>query len=311
MNTLITGAAGFIGSHTVDTFLRHEHAVIGVDDLSAGRMENLADALKSPKFKFVKGDVTNQAFMTNLISDNHVRRIIHLSGLVSVTQSIRDPEANFHLNVSATDCLARAAVAGACTRFVFASSAAVYGIPVDLPLTEKHSPCAPVSPYGAAKLAAEKILEGYSRSYGMDCVLLRYFNVYGPRQNPSSDYSGVMTRFYAQLSNNETLTIHGDGKQTRDFIYVGDVAQVNLNATLATGSSTTGVFNVSTGIQTSINALAGLLSDHLARKATVKHAAARAGDITHSCGNSDRLRAASLTPSFTPLRAGMQKLFLS
>ncbi|MGH8120706.1 MAG: SDR family NAD(P)-dependent oxidoreductase [Gammaproteobacteria bacterium] len=305
MGVLITGAAGFIGSHTVDAFLRQQHAVIGVDDLSTGRLQNLAGARDSRNFTFVRGDITDQAFVSSLISEHGVDRIIHLAGMAGVAQSMENPGENFRLNVAAVDTLARAAITNRCKKFVLASSAAVYGIPARLPLTEEQSPCTPLSPYGAAKLAAEKILEGYARAFGLECVILRYFNVYGPRQNPDSEYSGVISRFCAQLASGDTLTIYGDGQQTRDFIYVGDVAQVNLNAALAPISAI-GVYNVSTGNETSINELAALLASQLGAEVKTRHVAAKSGDITQSLGDSIRLRSAGLISTFTPLRAGLQ-----
>lgn len=307
MNFMVTGAAGFIGSHTVDEFLRNNHTVVGVDDLSSGSLENLSEALRYRDFTFIEGDVGDHAFVSNLLSAHRVQGIVHLAGMVGIAQSIKAPEENFRLNVSAVDVVARAAIANRCGRLVFASSAAVYGIPEELPLSEVRSSCMPISPYGAAKLAAEKILEGYARAFGLECVILRYFNVYGPRQNPESEYTGVISRFCAQIANGETLTIHGDGKQTRDFIYVGDVARINLNAALAS-SLVPSVYNVSTGIQVSVEGLARLLSTQLGSSTRIQHACARPGDITRSCGDNTRLRSANLISGFTPLESGMENM---
>lgn len=311
MSTLITGAAGFIGSHTVGAFLRHQQPVVGVDNLSTGSLRNLTDACQSRNFTFVEGDITDYAFTLSLISKHRIRNIIHLAGMVGVAQSIENPEENFRLNVAAVDGIARAAIANACKRIIFASSAAVYGIPAELPLNEDQSPCIPLSPYGIGKLAAEKILEGYSKAFGLECVLLRYFNVYGPGQDPTSEYSGVISRFCTQLAAGDSLTIYGKGHQTRDFIYVGDVAQVNLNATLAPTAAVTGIYNVSTGEKTSINELAALLGSLLNAKAIVRHAETRPADIPHSCGDSTQLRSAGLVTGFTPLRAGLQSMLPS
>lgn len=284
---LMTGAAGFIGSTTVDLLLTNGHEVVGVDDFRTGREENLRGAAGSPRFRFHRADVTAPGF-AGLVATERPDALLHLAALVSVPESIADPALNDRLNVQATRAVVAAARAHGVRRLVFASSAAVYGDNPDLPLTEEAPP-RPLSPYGEAKLRSEGLLAA-AAGPDLGTVALRYFNVFGPRQDPRSAYSGVISVFAAALRAGRPITIHGDGAQTRDFVSVADVARANLAALTAPLAGAL-VANVCTGRATS---LLGLL-DALRRVGgfaapAVTHGAPRAGDIRASRGAPERAR---------------------
>ena len=278
---LVTGAAGFIGSHTVDQLLAAGHQVWGVDNLRTGRRDNLKGAL-ARGLKFSEMDVLDAARLDRLVQRSRVDAIIHLAALVSVVESIRDPELNFRLNVEATHRVAEAARRHGVRRLVFASSAAVYGDSKALPLIET-AVVRPISPYGSAKLASEFLLLSYAAAFGLTVRIQRYFNVFGPRQDPSSPYSGVVSIFVQRLARRLPITIFGDGRQTRDFIPVADVARANLIAATKTRVAT-GVANICTGRRTSLRMLVDILGRQLAAPAP-RFAAARPGDIRHSAGS--------------------------
>lgn len=304
MNVLVTGAAGFIGSHTVDELLRRGATVVGIDNLRSGSMRNLAGALRIPRFTFLQEDVTDEPLLAEVFLKHDIAAVVHLAAMASVAESIRDPEGHFRLNVAAVDCVARAAIRHQCLRFVFASSAAVYGAPARLPLSE-DTPCKPISPYGAGKLAAEAILAGYASSHALEVYCFRYFNAYGPRQDPASEYAGVISKFAASLAAHEALTIFGDGEQTRDFVYVGDVASVNASAVFSRSGA--GPFNVSTATEISIHQLARALAAELGVTARLHYAAPRPADIPRSCGDNTRLLASGLAGSLTCLKDGLAR----
>lgn len=279
---LVTGAAGFIGSHTVEALLAMGCRVVGFDNLSSGSLGNLAVALRDPGFQFVRGDVTRERSLVRLVEKSRPSAVIHLAALVSVQRSVQDPVLNFELNVAATHRIAEIARRFGVARVVFASSAAVYGDPRRLPLTEA-SPTAPISPYGASKLASESILLGCARTYGYTVRCQRYFNVYGPRQDANSPYSGVLSIFAQRCIGGRAIEIYGDGKQTRDFIAVQDVARANVLA--ATFECDSGVANICTGTETSLRQIVGMLrSQYPSVPAAVFHSGRR-GDIRRSVGS--------------------------
>lgn len=282
-NILVTGAAGFIGSHTTDLCLREGHRVIGVDNFRTGHPSNLEEAMKSSSFQFVEADVSTPGVLNPLLVENGVTAIIHLAALVSVQESMTNPDLNFLLNVKATHETAESARKHGVTRIVFASSAAIYGDTTALPISEDTSK-EPISPYGAAKLASEVLLHGYSRSYGFTTICQRYFNVFGPRQDPASPYSGVISIFCKRYAEGKPVTIFGDGLQSRDFISVYDVARANLMAATVTGV-TSGSHNICTGRQTTLLDVVSVFGEKYPKVDAPKHEAARTGDIVHSCGN--------------------------
>ncbi|MBN2493594.1 MAG: NAD-dependent epimerase/dehydratase family protein [Deltaproteobacteria bacterium] len=245
MRVLITGAAGFIGSHVCERFLRAGFEVVAVDDLSSGRESNLPKGVD-----FRRLDVRDEA-VSRLVRDLRPRAIAHLAAQIDVRRSVADPLADADINVMATLRLARDAAEAGCERIVFSSTGgAIYGEQDVFPASETHA-CRPVSPYGTAKLCAEHYLAFFERSGGAACVRLRYANVYGPRQDPHGE-AGVVAIFAGKLLAGQTCTVHGSGEQTRDFVYVRDVAEANF---LAISTEASGAYNIGTGLETDINSL--------------------------------------------------------
>jgi len=289
-NILVTGAAGFIGSHTVDLLLRDGHAVTGVDNFRTGRRANLSQALASPAFTLIEADVAEPEMLANLVGRVRPEAIIHLAALVSVQESVRDPVLNHRLNVEATFGVAEAARRQGVARIVFASSAAIYGDATVMPIRETADKF-PISPYGAAKLASEAILLGHGATYGITVRCQRYFNVFGPRQDPASPYSGVISIFAHRYRSGQGVTIFGDGRQTRDFVSVHDVARANGLAATRPGV-TSGAANICTGRATSLLDVAAIFAQEFPAVPAPRHAPARAGDIIHSLGAPDAAEAA-------------------
>ena len=280
---LVTGAAGFIGSHTTDCLLAEGHSVVGVDNLRTGKKANLAAALGSSAFVFHVKDITEPGVLSALVGEARPDAIIHLAALVSVQESIANPALNFSLNVEATQLVAEAAREHGVGRVVFASSAAIYGDAAERPIRESAEK-RPVSPYGAAKLASEDLLLGHGACYGFAVRCQRYFNVFGSRQDPSSPYSGVISIFARSYRAGQPVTIYGDGQQTRDFIAVHDVARANALAATRPGLNS-GVANICTGRATSLLDLAGIFAALHPGVAAPVHKPARPGDILHSLGD--------------------------
>lgn len=303
---LVTGAAGFIGSHTVDQLLTAGHRVTGVDNLRTGRRENLAAAGRASEFSFQLADVAAPGALDRLVAAARPDALIHLAALVSVQESIADPGLNFALNLYATHLAAEAARCHGVRRIVFASSAAIYGDTADLPIRE----CAaknPISPYGAAKLASEALLLGHGAAYGLTVRCQRYFNVFGPRQDPASPYSGVISIFDRRYRDGRAVTIYGDGRQTRDFISVHDVARANVIAATRPDLRS-GAANICTGRATSLLEVVAVFRQHYPAIAAPSHAAPRAGDIIHSRGAPEEAAAALGFQAAVPVEDGLREL---
>ncbi|MFZ1829189.1 MAG: NAD-dependent epimerase/dehydratase family protein [Candidatus Competibacteraceae bacterium] len=305
---LVTGAAGFIGSHSVEGLLARGCRVVGVDNLRTGCLENLKIARTSPHFEWVLADAGDESTMRPLFERYRFAGVLHLAALVSVPESFREPALNYRLNLAAADNIARLCLEFESRRLVFASSAAVYGATAALPNRESVIP-QPQSPYAAAKLAAEVMLLGYAASYGLEAVCLRYFNVYGPRQDPSSPYSGVLSIFTDRFRNGLSATVYGDGEQTRDFISVRDVARVNGEA-LTQAHVTVGRYNVCTGQGISLNQVLAIYQELFPNAPPVGYADARVGDIRHSRGEPTQLHNALGFSAQTPFAQGLRELAL-
>ncbi len=303
---LVTGAAGFIGSHSVEWLLRHGWRVVGVDNLRTGRLDNLADARSSPNFTLVIADAGDETAMRPLFQQHRFTGMLHLAALVSVPESFREPELNYRLNLAAADTLARLCLEFDCKRLVFASSAAVYGANAALPNRESALP-QPLSPYAAAKLAAEVMLLGYAASYGLEAVCLRYFNVYGPRQDPSSPYSGVLSIFTDRFQRGLPVTVYGDGEQTRDFISVRDVAEYNGQA-LTRQDVVVGRYNVCTGHAISLKQVLAIYRELFPNAPPTEFASGRIGDIRHSLGDPALLREMLQFSAQTEFAQGLREL---
>ncbi|HPF59410.1 MAG TPA: GDP-mannose 4,6-dehydratase [Candidatus Competibacteraceae bacterium] len=305
---LVTGAAGFIGSHSVEWLLARNQRVVGVDNLRTGRLENLEIARSSLAFEWVLADAGDEAVMRALFEQHRFTGVLHLAALVSVPESFREPALNYRLNLAAADCIARLCLEFKCKRLVFASSAAVYGTHAVLPNQESAIP-QPQSPYAAAKLAAEVMLLGYAASYALEAVCLRYFNVYGPRQDPSSPYSGVLSIFTDRFQGGLPAIVYGDGEQTRDFISVRDVARANGEALIQTHAMAD-CYNVCTGCGISLNQVLAVYQELFPDAPPVEYTTARIGDIRHSRGNPEKLRNILGFSAQIPFRQGLHELVL-
>jgi len=279
---LITGGAGFIGSHAVEALVRAGRPVRVFDDFSTGSRANLAPWL--PRIELVEGDVRDADAVRE--AARGCESIVHLAAIASVQKSIDDPEATREVNVDGTEHVLVAAREAGVRRVVVASSCAVYGEPDDLPIDE-WQPFDPRSPYAASKMAAERLCLSLCDRGGVDIGPLRFFNVYGPRQDPSSDYSGVIARFMERLSMGEPCTVYGDGKQSRDFVYVTDVIAA-LRLALDARRLGAQPLNVGTGVETSVHELLAALMQGTGRECEVVHAPAREGDVRHSRASRNR-----------------------
>jgi len=285
---LVTGAAGFIGSHLVDQLLERGYKVVGIDNMSTGTLDNLDKSLHNDRFTFFRMDIRRLDDLTKLMKDQGVRAVFHEAAIASVLRSIRDPCETNEVNVSGTINVLVASKSAEVERVILASSGAVYGKPSYLPYDEKH-PTNPMSPYGASKRAAELYCQTFERAYGLETVVLRYFNVYGPRQRYSQE-SSVTATFVNRSLRGRSLPIYGDGKQTRDFVYVGDVVQANLKA-LQMKRAVSKTFNIGSGTTMSINKLANLvLKIAQKRNVSIIHKKPRPGDVRHGYADIRRAR---------------------
>ncbi len=303
MHVLITGGAGFIGSHTARALLAGGHRVTVLDNFSSGKRSNLPD--HHDALRIVTGDIGDETAVSDALDG--ATHVLHLAAQVSVAASVEAPLPSCRDNVLGFLTVLDGARRAGITRFVYASSAAVYGTPAELPLNES-SPTGPLSPYGLEKLINDQYGALYRNLYGMSPLGMRYFNVYGPGQDPSSPYSGVISRFVDGLRAGRPLTVFGDGGQTRDFVYVGDVAQANLAALASDG---TGVCNVGTGSTVTLLQLIEALAAVAGVDPEVHHAPAREGDIRHSATAIDRMRRELGAAEPTPLADGLARLWQS
>ncbi len=274
---LVTGGCGFIGSHLVEALAAEGHEVRVFDNLSSGRAENLAAA--RGRVELILGDVRHPDQLAPAMAG--VAGVFHEAALVSVAESVERPRENYEINVMGTVNVLEAARAAGVRRVVFASTAAVYGNAPELPKREDMRP-APESPYAAAKLAAEHVLAVHARLYGLETVSLRYFNVYGPRQDPSSPYSGVISRFVEAMRRGEAPRVFGDGRQTRDFVFVRDVVGANLAAMRSPRVGRGETVNVGTGRRTSLIELLDALAAAAGCGVRPEFGPPRPGDVRDS-----------------------------
>ena len=276
MRYLVTGGAGFIGSNIVDELLRRGHAVTVLDDLSTGKEHNIAHVLA--KIEFHKGTITD--IDTIRTSCQGVDYIIHLAARTSVPKSVANPLETNQVNIDGALNVLVAARDAKVKRVVFAASSAAYGETPTLPKVETMQP-APISPYGITKYVGELYGQVFHRIYGLETVSIRYFNVFGPRQDPSSQYSGVLSRFMLAALEGKPPVIFGDGEQSRDFTYVDNVVDETLRACEAAGASGQ-VFNGGTGARITLNQVVALLEKITGRKTKAQYEPPRAGDIRDS-----------------------------
>jgi len=278
MKILVTGGAGFIGSHVVDAYVAAGHEVVVVDDLSTGKRENL-----NRHARFVEADILDPA-TAELIRQERPDVVNHHAAQIDVRRSVADPLLDARINVLGTIGLLDAARQAGVRRFVFVSSGgAVYGEQEVFPAPETH-PTWPVSPYGVSKRAGELYAHFFQAQYGLPFVALRYANVYGPRQDPHGE-AGVVAIFALKMLRDEPVTVNGDGRQTRDYVYVGDVARMSV---LVVTHDATGPVNVGTGIETDVNTLAALLRDAVGSRAPIGHGPAKPGEQRRSVVDAGR-----------------------
>ncbi len=280
---LVTGGAGFIGSHLVEALLARGQAVRVLDDLSSGRREFLP---ASPALELVVGDLRDPETVRRAVSGVEV--VFHQAALRSVPRSVEEPFAYHDVNATGTIRLLLAARDAGVRRVVYASSSSVYGDQPALPLHEELRP-QPISPYAASKLVGEHYCANFTRHYGLETVSLRYFNVFGPRQDPHSQYAALVARFVAAARRDAALEIHGDGTQTRDLTYVANVVDANLAAAAAPGAAGE-VFNIACGERLSVLDVAARLEEVLGRPLARRYSARRAGDVRDTLADTSRAR---------------------
>jgi nucleoside-diphosphate-sugar epimerase len=276
MRYVVTGGAGFIGSNTVDELVRRGESVVVLDDLSAGKEENLVEVRN--KISFIKGSINDLEAVRRAMPEADY--VLHLAARTSVPRSIKDPLETNHVNVEGTLNVLVAARDAKVKRVVFAASSSAYGETPALPKLETMQ-SEPISPYGVTKYAGELYAQMFGRVYGLQNVSLRYFNVFGPRQDPGSPYSGVLSKFCAAFLEKAEPVIYGDGEQTRDFTYIENVVQANLLACEAPAASGR-VINIGTGERTSLNQTLQLLREITGTNLEAKYDAPREGDIHDS-----------------------------
>lgn len=300
MKILVTGGAGFIGSHTVEKVLAEGHDVTVLDNFSSGKRENLPGVAN---LTIVKGDVRDRDLARMTVKG--MDAVLHLAAQVSVPASIENPVMSNEHNVLGFINILDASFRARVKRFVYASSAAVYGMPKELPLNES-SPTGAISPYGLEKLMNDQYATLYRLLYNYSALGLRYFNAYGPRQDAASPYAGVISKFVGALKSNQPLTILGDGKQTRDFIFVEDIAKINVMALKGSGA---GVCNVGTGKSVTLLELIAELGRVSGIHPKINFESAVAGDIRCSSMNPRRMNETFGEIELTSLDVGMKKLW--
>ncbi len=284
MKVLITGGAGFIGSHIAERFVSEGHEVVIVDNLSTGRLENIAGF--ADKVSFHRGDIRNQALLNELAAGCDL--IYHEAAVVSVPYSVDYPQETHDVNIQGTLNVLLAARDQKVKRLVFACSAAIYGEDPELPKRETMA-AAPIAPYGIEKITSEYYCNVFNKLYGVETVALRYFNVFGPRQDPRSPYSGVISIFVDRVLAKKTPMIFGDGGQYRDFVFVENVVQANYLAGTVKNAAG-GVYNVGLGEKTTLNDLLAMLGRIAGYDVKADYAEARAGDIRESVADVSKIK---------------------
>jgi nucleoside-diphosphate-sugar epimerase len=276
MRYLVTGGAGFIGSHIVDELVRRDHEVVVLDDLSTGREVNVESIRR--KIDFRVGDITDLRDVQAACRGADF--VIHLAARASVPKSVEDPIGTNRANIDGTLNVLVAARDAGVRRFVFAASSSAYGEVPEQPKIESMVP-APISPYGVTKYVGELYAQVFGRVYGLENACIRYFNVFGPRQDPTSQYSGVLSRFMLAVLQNKRPVIYGDGEQSRDFTYIANIVDETLRACEAEGASG-GVFNGGTGGRITLNQVIKLLAKITGREIRAAYEPPRTGDIRDS-----------------------------
>lgn len=296
-NVLITGGAGFIGSHLAREWARRGARVTVLDSLRTGRRENLSDI----DCEFVEGSVEDAALVRMLVQDADY--IHHLAALVSVPESMEKPHLTEAINVGGTLNVLEAARHSRVRKIVFSSTSAVYGM-AERPVHSETDLPDPCSPYAVSKLAGEYYMRLYAEAFAVPTVALRYFNVYGPHQDPKSPYAAAVAIFTEKARRGDAIRIFGDGEQTRDFVFVADVVRANILA----AEQGSGLYNVACGSRITVNDLARTIIGRSGSRSAIEYAPPRAGDVRHSRGNAERLRGLGWSPT-VPLEVGLGLTF--
>ncbi len=298
MKVLVTGGAGFIGSHVTDAYIGLGHAVTILDNLSTGREANI-----NPRAAFVKGDIRDAAIVGETIARGKFDVVNHHAAQIDVRRSVEDPAYDAAVNIGGVLNLLEACRKSGVPRFIFASTGgAIYGEQDYFPADEKH-PTRPISPYGIAKLCTEHYLYYYRVVHGLSPIVLRYGNVYGPRQNPEGE-AGVVAIFVSKMLGGKDPVINGDGKQTRDYVFVGDVARANVEALRLAGSDT---FNVGTGIETDVNRIFKVLRDATGAQCPEQHGEAKKGEQMRSVLSAAKIHTATGWKPEVGIEDGLRK----
>jgi len=285
MRYLITGGAGFIGSNLADN-LKTDHEVTIIDNLATGRADNIKDLTNHPNITIINGSITDYDLMQDITKG--IDGIFHQAAIPSVPRSVKDPITTNEANITGTLRLLVAAKENGVRKVVAASSSSVYGDTPILPKVETMPPN-PLSPYAVSKLTTEYYGKVFTELYGIQTVFLRYFNVFGPRQDPASEYAAVIPKFITRLLNNQSPTIYGDGEQTRDFTFIADVVQANIKAM---ESNATGIYNIACERRISLNELAETLMEITGNHQSIIYEPPREGDIRDSLANISQAKAA-------------------
>ena len=289
---LVTGGAGFIGSNLTEALLASGHSVRVLDNFSTGKRENIAPFMEHPQFELIEGDIRDIAVCRRAVAGMDF--VLHEAALGSVPRSIKDPATSTEVNIGGFVNMLHAAAEAGIRRFVYASSSSVYGDCQDSPKTENRTGN-PLSPYAVTKSVNEQFAANFSRIYGIQCIGLRYFNVFGKRQDPDGAYAAVIPKFSAALINHQAPVINGDGSFSRDFTYIDDVVQANIRALAATEpDAVNNIFNVACGTETTLNSILGFLKEELSsfdpeiKNIMPLYAPERPGDIPHSLASIER-----------------------
>ncbi|MFQ6011356.1 MAG: NAD-dependent epimerase/dehydratase family protein [Nitrososphaerales archaeon] len=294
---LVTGGAGFLGNHLVSRLINEKLQVVVLDNFSSESGSRVTPATKT-----IRGDIREKETVRGAVSQ--ADQIVHLAAIVSITESIKNPQSTIAVNVDGTRNMLEEAKSAGVKKFVFASSCSVYGEAKYLPMDEKH-PCMPISPYASSKLAAEGLCKDFSSKKGLDVSILRFFNIYGPGQK-AGPYAGVISNFFDNLKRSRPLQIFGNGDQVRDFIFVEDVVEAIVRCIKSPGTSSN-ILNVGSGAALSINQLARECQEVVGRDVSVNHLEARSGDIERSCADITLMRQdLSFHPRFA-IKEGLEK----
>ena len=296
---LVTGGAGFIGSHLAGE-LAKENEVIIIDDLSTGRLENIKELMEKDNVKFIKGSITNYDLIQE--SSRDVDYVFHLAAIASVPESIKNPIESNNVNINGTLNVLIAARDNMIKKVIYTSSCAVYGDTAVMPVCET-SHLNPKSPYAVTKLAGEYYCSVFREVFDLPTISLRYFNVYGPGQNPNSEYAAVVPKFISNVLKDRPPVIFGDGLQTRDFVFVKDVVRANI---LASESEVSGAFNIGSGVGTSIVELAEMIISLLGKDIEVLYKEPREGEIRHSLADVSKASGFGYRPGHS-LKEGLRE----